>query len=342
MFERGLAYKKNAVVNWDPVDQTVLANEQVIDGKGWRSGATIEQKEISQWFFKITAYAEELLQDIDTLEGWPEQVRIMQRNWIGKSEGSIIKFPIEGEERTIDIFTTRADTLFGVTFMVFAPEHPWIREWVESTDYFKEFEQFYREVVKQNKFERTDIDIEKKGMFIGKYAINPINKEKVPIYIGNFVIYEITRSNLELNAVSNTFHGRDIFTPVASHILNGLIFDQIGPIIYDFVDLDFGRFEITDKTAIGKIIYIDSFGNIITNIDGFRLRHVIDHDKKIFLSIGKKQMEIPFVKTYNFVKKGELLTTISSSNKFEIALNQGDAGKKLGVKPDDEVKIVFN
>ena len=160
--------------------------------------------------------------------------------------------------------------------------------------------------------------------------------------LGTFTVYEIANPNLMLNAVSNTFHGRDVFTPVAAHILNGVPFEQIGPIISDFVDLDFGGFEITDKTATGKIIYIDSFGNIITNIDGFRLRHIIGYDKKIFLSIGKKQMEIPFMKTYNFVKKGELLATISSSNKFEIALNQGNAGKKLAVKPDDEVKIVFN
>ncbi|MHA1497957.1 MAG: class I tRNA ligase family protein [Promethearchaeota archaeon] len=114
----------------------------------------------------------------------------MQRNWIGRSEGTIIKFSIVGEERTIDIFTTRPDTLFGVTFMVFAPEHPWIKEWVKNTEYEKDFDKFYQEVLKQDKFERTDIEVEKKGMFIGKYAVNPMTNEEIPIYIGNFVIYE--------------------------------------------------------------------------------------------------------------------------------------------------------
>ena len=189
MFEKGLAYRENSYVNWCPDCATVLANEQVQGGKCWRCNTDVDQKFLTQWFLKIRVYAEELLEGLNIVD-WPEKVKLMQCNWIGKSEGSIIKFPIEGEERTINIFTTRADTLFGATFMVFAPEHPWIREWVENTDYFKAFEQFYGEVVKQNKFERTDIDIEKKGMFIGKYAINPINNEKLPIYIGNFVIYE--------------------------------------------------------------------------------------------------------------------------------------------------------
>jgi S-adenosylmethionine hydrolase len=174
--------------------------------------------------------------------------------------------------------------------------------------------------------------------------VGPDNGLLIPAarYLGNFAVYEITNPKLMLNPVSNTFHGRDVFTPIAAHIINGVIFEQIGPIISDFVDLDFGKFEITDKTATGKIIYVDSFGNIITNINGFRLRQVLGYDKKIMLSAGGKRLEIPFVKSYNFVKKGELLATIGSSNLFEIALNQGDAGKKLGVKPDDEVKILFH
>jgi len=160
--------------------------------------------------------------------------------------------------------------------------------------------------------------------------------------MGDFNVYEIANTNLMLNSISNTFHGRDIFTPIASHILNGVLFEQIGPLINDYIDLDFGKFEITDKTATGKIIYIDSFGNIITNIDGYKLKQFLAYDKKIMLFISNKQIELPFVKSYNFVKKGELLATIGSSNLFEIALNQGDAFKKLGVKLDDEVKILFN
>lgn len=189
MFEKGLAYRENSYVNWCPDCVTVLANEQVQAGKCWRCNTDVEQRFLTQWFLKIRAYAEELLEGLEIVD-WPEKVKLMQNNWIGKSEGSTIKFKIEGDDRSIDIFTTRADTLYGVTFMVFAPEHPWVREWVNKTEYKNEFESFYLEVMKQNKFERTNIEIEKKGLFIGKYAVNPINKEKVPIYIGNFVIFE--------------------------------------------------------------------------------------------------------------------------------------------------------
>jgi leucyl-tRNA synthetase len=188
-YEKDLAYREGSYVNWCNKCNTVLANEQVQGGKCWRCTSDVEQKFLTQWFLKIRNYAEELLEGLETVD-WPEKVKLMQRNWIGRSEGSIIKFPIVDEDRTIDIFTTRPDTLYGVTFMVFAPEHPWVREWVKDTEYEKDFEILYREVMKQNKFERTDIEIEKKGMFIGKYAINPMTNEKVPIYIGNFVIFE--------------------------------------------------------------------------------------------------------------------------------------------------------
>ncbi|GAH48380.1 unnamed protein product, partial [marine sediment metagenome] len=189
MFEKDLAYREDSYINWCPQCATVLANEQVQGGHCWRCNSEVEQKFLTQWFLKIRSYAEELLNGLNNVD-WPEKVKVMQRNWIGRSEGSIIKFPIVGEERTIDIFTTRADTLYGVTFMVFAPEHPWVREWVKGTEYEKDFEIFYTDVMKQNKFERTDVEVDKKGMFIGKYAINPMTKEKVPIYIGNFIIYE--------------------------------------------------------------------------------------------------------------------------------------------------------
>jgi len=174
--------------------------------------------------------------------------------------------------------------------------------------------------------------------------VGPDNGLLIPAakHLGNFTVYEIANPDLFLNKVSNTFHGRDIFTPVGSHILNGLMFENIGPIINDFIDLNFGMSEITDKTATGKVIYIDRFGNIITNIDGYNLMQSLTYDKKIMLFIGEKQVELPFAKSYDFVKKGELLATIGSSNYFEIALNQGDARKKLGAKPDDEIKILFN
>jgi S-adenosylmethionine hydrolase len=142
--------------------------------------------------------------------------------------------------------------------------------------------------------------------------------------------------------VSNTFHGRDIFTPVAAHILNGIYFEDIGRTITDFVDLNFGVFEINDQVVIGKIIYIDSFGNIITNIDGRRIQTILDYNKIIKISIGKKQKQIPFVKSYDLVKKGEMLATIGSSNYLEISINQGNAAKNLNIKPDDEIKILLS
>lgn len=189
MLEKGLAYRQESYVNWCPKCNTVLANEQAQGGKCWRCNSDVDMKFLTQWFLKIKEYAEELLEGLEAVD-WPDKVKIMQRNWIGRSEGSIIKFPIVGEERTVDIFTTRPDTLFGVTFMVFAPEHPWVRSWVEGTEYEAEFKKLYDEVMKQDRFERTDADIEKKGMFIGKHAINPMTNEEVPIYIGNFVIYD--------------------------------------------------------------------------------------------------------------------------------------------------------
>jgi leucyl-tRNA synthetase len=189
MLEKELAYRQESYVNWCPKCVTVLANEQAQGGRCWRCNSIVDQKFLTQWFLKIRDYAEELLEGLEKVD-WPNKVKIMQRNWIGKSIGTIIKFPIVGEDRTIDIFTTRPDTLYGATFMVFAPEHPWVHEWVNGTKFENDYKELYNEVMHQDRFERTDIEIEKKGMFIGKYAVNPINNEEIPIYIGNFVIYE--------------------------------------------------------------------------------------------------------------------------------------------------------
>lgn len=174
--------------------------------------------------------------------------------------------------------------------------------------------------------------------------IGPDNGLLIPAArnLGDFCVYEITNPDFMLSKISNTFHGRDIFTPVAAHILNGIAFDQIGPKITDFINLDFGKYEINDKYATGNVISTDRFGNIITNIDGNKLRKVLDYDKKILLFINNQNISIPFVKSYNFVKLGELLSTIGSSNLFEIAINQENASDKLKIKPGDEIKILFN
>ncbi|MHA1721135.1 MAG: leucine--tRNA ligase [Promethearchaeota archaeon] len=189
MYEKGLAYRKESLVNWCPGCNSVLANEQVINGKCWRCSSIVQPKFLSQWFFKIRNYADELLNKLDTLD-WPEKVKTMQRNWIGRSEGTTIKFEVEGTDKTLAIFTTRCDTIFGVTFMTMAAEHPWCSEWVKGTEYEEEYTKFYEEVMQEDRYQRTAEDTEKKGVFLGKYAINPLTGARIPIYAGNFVIYE--------------------------------------------------------------------------------------------------------------------------------------------------------
>jgi len=160
--------------------------------------------------------------------------------------------------------------------------------------------------------------------------------------LGEFNVYEIRNTNCMLTPVSNTFHGRDIFTPVAANIINGMPFEQIGPKITDYINLDFGIPEITEKSATGKIIYIDDFGNIITNIKYYDIQKKFEYGKKIMVFMGKDNHEMPFIQTYNLVKKGQYLATIGSSYYLEISINQGNAADKLKVKPDDEIKILFN
>jgi leucyl-tRNA synthetase len=185
LYEKGLVYKKTATVNWDPVDQTVLANEQVIDGRGWRSGALVEQKEIPQWFVKITDYAEELLQDIDQLDGWPEQVKTMQKNWIGRSEGADIKFAIADSDESLEVYTTRPDTLLGVTYVAVAAQHPLALKAAENN---AELAAFIEECKGQSVAEADMATMEKKGFDTGIKAIHPITGEQVPVWTANFVL----------------------------------------------------------------------------------------------------------------------------------------------------------
>ena len=185
LFKKGLAYRKNSVVNWDPVDQTVLANEQVVDGRGWRTGALVEKREIPQWFLKITDYAQELLDGLDTLPGWPDSVKTMQRNWIGRSEGLEIQFAVEGESEPLTVFTTRPDTLMGVTYLAVAAEHPLAQKAAQS----KPLVAAFIEECRHGGTAEADIETaEKKGIDTGLSAIHPITGEKVPIWIANFVL----------------------------------------------------------------------------------------------------------------------------------------------------------
>ncbi len=185
LFKKGIVYKKNAIVNWDPVDQTVLANEQVIDGRGWRSDALVERKEIPQWFLKITDYAEELLNDLDQLDGWPEQVRTMQKNWIGRSEGAEISFGVADSDEQIKVFTTRPDTLMGVSYVAVAAEHPLCLKMSENNP---QLQAFIEEAKVMSTAEADMETMEKKGMDIGLQAIHPVSGEKIPVYSANFVL----------------------------------------------------------------------------------------------------------------------------------------------------------
>lgn len=187
LYEKGLVYKKNAVVNWDPVDQTVLANEQVVDGRGWRSGALVERKEISQWFIKITAYADELLQDLDKLEGWPAQVKQMQRNWIGRSEGTEVYFRVEGFPKRLKIYTTRPDTLMGATYLAIALDHPLAKHVAHKN---KAVEDFLKSCQGVRTAEADLATMEKRGIATGIMAIHPITGNKIPIWIANFVLMQ--------------------------------------------------------------------------------------------------------------------------------------------------------
>ncbi len=190
MLEKGLVYRKETIVNWCDDCQTVLAREQVIDGACWRCDQQVIPRTMHGWFFKITDYAEELLQDLDKLTGWPEKVVTMQRNWIGKSQGMVCDFQVEGSEEKVTIFTTRPDTIFGVTFMSLAVEHPLIEQLIKGQKQEPEIRAFIEQSLIEKQRAAADQEPEKKGFFTGAYCINPFNGERVPIYIANFVLME--------------------------------------------------------------------------------------------------------------------------------------------------------
>jgi len=191
MYEMGLAYRKKSFVNWCESCKTVLANEQVEAGLCWRCSTEVTQKELEQWFLKITQYAEELLKGCDELSGgWPERVLTMQRNWIGKSYGAEVDFPVADSDKAIRVFTTRQDTLYGATFMSLAPEHPFSKELSAGTGQEKDVLAFISQVSREDKTERSAEDVEKKGVFTGRYAVNPLTNDKIPIWVANFVLME--------------------------------------------------------------------------------------------------------------------------------------------------------
>jgi len=191
LYNRGLAYRKRAAVNWCTSCATVLANEQVVgEGVCERCKTEVEKRELEQWFFRITDYARRLLDDLNLLEGWPEKVKIMQDHWIGRSEGTLIKFPVAGSNEEIAVFTTRPDTIFGVTYMVLAPEHPLVEKLIEGKEHAGAVRSFASRVSRLGEIVRTSADTEKEGLFTGAYCINPLNGETVPVLVANYVLYE--------------------------------------------------------------------------------------------------------------------------------------------------------
>ncbi len=188
LYKRGLAYKKKAAVNWCPDCRTVLANEQVENGGCWRCGSPVEPRDLEQWFLKITDYADRLLEDLDLLEGWPERVKVMQKNWIGRSDGARITFPVKGRDGEISVFTTRPDTIYGVTYMVLSPEHPLVDVLSRGNPEEREVKAFVRRVRGMSEISRTSAETEKEGVFTGSYAVNPINGREVPVLVGNYVL----------------------------------------------------------------------------------------------------------------------------------------------------------
>lgn len=187
--EKGLVYRKKQAQNWCPKCNTVLANEQVIDGLCWRCDSVVEQRDLAQWFLNITAYADELLKDLDMLDkGWPERVLAMQKNWIGKSHGAEAVFNVKDSDETISVFTTRPDTIFGVTFMSIAPEHPLVEKLIEGKKEAATVREFVQRIKNMDRIERTSDNLEKEGVFTGAYCINPVNGKEVPIFVANFVL----------------------------------------------------------------------------------------------------------------------------------------------------------
>ena len=251
LYEKGLAYRDKAIVNWDPVENTVLANEQVIDGKGWRSGATIERRELPQWFLRITNYCEELLSGLDDVE-WPEQVKVMQRNWIGRSEGFEIDFRLPESGEIIVAYTTRPDTLFGATYMALAPEHPLVQATAKNNI---KVAKFLEETKSQSVSEEALEKMDKIGVPLGIKAINPINGESIPVWTANFVLMTYGTGSI----MSVPAHDQRDFDFAKKYDLN------IKPVIVPKKGSKEHDFELSAFTDQGKLINSEEFNDLDSN-----------------------------------------------------------------------------
>ena len=248
--EAGLAYKKKSFVNWCPSCETVLANEQVVGGQCERCDAVVVKKELEQWYFKTTEFAEELLNDLDKLEGWPEKVKTMQRNWIGKSHGAEIVFDIDGSDDQMIVYTTRPDTVYGTTFMALAPENPLVKELVAGTEYEADVDKFVQKMHTQTEIERTSTDTEKEGMFIGKHVINPITGRKVPLWIANYILMDYGTGAI-MGVPAHDERDKEFATKYGIEIID--VIDEDGKMInseeFNGMDATEAQDKITEKLA---------------------------------------------------------------------------------------------
>ncbi|MBI2545661.1 leucine--tRNA ligase [Candidatus Woesearchaeota archaeon] len=262
LYENGLAYKKHAAVNWCPSCNTVLANEQVEAGLCWRCKSPVEQRELEQWFFRITQYADELLKDIRKLEHWPERVKVMQENWIGKSEGASVYFDLAAHEETLEVFTTRADTLFGATFMVLAPEHPLVPQ-ITTMEHEAEVKKYIEAARRERELEREE-KTEKTGVFTGAYAINPVNGKQIPIWISDYVLMG---------------YGTGAIMAVPAHDERDMEFAQKFklPIV-----------EVVRKEGHEEMLHCYTEGGILVNSEEFTGMESSDAIKKIVEKLHKK------------------------------------------------------
>jgi len=279
-FKEGLAYKKKNPVNWCPSCETVLANEQVVDGACERCGTEVGKKNLDQWYLAITKYAQRLLDDLERLTGWPQNVKTMQQNWIGRSTGADVDFVIEDFDEKMRIFTTRPDTLFGVTYMVLAPEHPFVTRLVEGTEYEARAKAFLDDLKHMSDLDRTSDTLEKEGLFIGRYAINPLNGARVPIYIANYVLMDYGTGAIMAVPAHDTRdfefavkYGLDII-PVVDPGRDDIDVDRLeAAFVAEGTMINSGRFDGMDSSeAIGAITaYVEEQGWGVGSVN-FRLR----------------------------------------------------------------------
>jgi leucyl-tRNA synthetase len=279
-FNKGLAYKKKNPVNWCPSCETVLANEQVVNGACERCGTEVGKRDLDQWYLKITDYAERLLTDLEKLDGWPSKVRTMQKNWIGKSTGAEADFPIVGVDKLLKIFTTRPDTLYGVTYMVLAPEHPYVAELVAGTEYEAQVAEFMQKLQRLSDIDRNSTTLEKEGLFIGRYAVNPLNGKEVPIYIANYVLMDYGTGAIMAVPAHDTRdfefavkYGLDIIPVVDPDNPDIDLYDLKEAFVAEGTMINSGKFDgMNNKEAIVKITEFLEAEKIGTGSINYRLR----------------------------------------------------------------------